>query len=154
MTTSAAPRWALSFADLCLVLLGFVLLMQAQRGNPAAVTAGIREAFGAPPLGGFDRIAAPLFEPGEAILRSPAHAELAAIGRRARSSGGTVHIESIGTDTGSLRFDGWEIAAARAAAAARAVREGGLAADRIDVSVAATRGRGQRLRITTGRARG
>lgn len=147
------PRWTMSFADLCLVLLAFLLLLQANRGNPAAVGAGIRAAFGAKPPVVQDRAAAPLFQSGEAVLLAPARAELTAIGRQAASTGAIVHVDSRGNDGNAQRFDGWELAAARAAAAARAIGAGGLDPARIDLRVDGTRdakpGQGQRLRITT-----
>ncbi|WP_419827974.1 OmpA family protein [Sphingomonas sp.] len=150
---AARARWTLSFADLCLVLLAFLLMLQANRASPQALGAGIRTAFGASPPLVSDRVAASLFEPGEAILRGDARADLVAIGRGAAAAHAVVTVESRGSDGASRRFDGWELAAARAAAVARAIAEGGLDPVRIDVSVAgmrdATRLRGQRLRITT-----
>lgn len=149
----ATPRWAMSFADLCLVLLAFLLLLQANRGNPAAVGAGIRAAFGAKAPSVQDRAAAPMFAAGEAILLASARAELRAIGRRAAGRGLGVHVESRGNDGGARRFDGWELAAARAAAVAREIAAGGVDASRVDLRVDGTRdakpGEGQRLRITT-----
>lgn len=145
-------RWALSFADLCLVLLGFLLLLQAHRGDPAALGAGLRAAFGAPPPRLIEEAAAPLFEPGEAVLLDPARQRFATLGREAADGGSLVHVDSIGTDADALRFDAWELSAARTAAIARAIQSGGLAAGRIDLAVAGTGpvavGRGQRVRVT------
>ncbi|USI73734.1 OmpA family protein [Sphingomonas morindae] len=148
---AATPRWALSFADLCLVLLGFLLLLQAQRGDPAA---SLRAAFGAPAPLADERAAAPLFQPGEALLLPPARAMLRAAGARAVTRGARMIVESRGRDGDARRFDGWELAAARAAAVARALSEGGLAADRIDLRVegtarAAARHGGQTIRLVT-----
>jgi hypothetical protein len=154
MNASASrARWTLSFADLCLVLLAFLLMLQANRANPQALGAGIRAAFGASPPLLSDRVAARMFEPGEAILRADARADLLARGRSAAATNADVTVESRGSDGAARRFDGWELAAARAAAVARAIAEGGLDPARIDVSVAgmrdAARLRGQRLRVTT-----
>ena len=147
------PRWAMSFADLCLVLLAFLLLLQANRGNPAAVGAGIRAAFGARDAAVADRPVAPMFAGGEAVLLPGARAELRAIGARAARAGAGVHVESLGSDGAAQRFDGWELSAARAAAVARAIAEGGLDAGRVDLRVAGTRddrpGERQHVRITT-----
>ena len=76
LTTGSAggSRWAMSFADLCLVLLGFLLLLQAHRGDPAALNAGIRAAFGSSAPKTYDETATSLFEPGEAILLPNANA--------------------------------------------------------------------------------
>lgn len=143
-------RWALSFADLCLLLVGFLLLVQAHRASPAAVVAGLRVGFGATPMTVVDRNAAALFEPGEAILTATARADLARIGAGARAA--RIVVESHGRDGGGRRFDGWELAAARTAAVSRAIAAGGLDPARIDLSVApaseAAAG-GQKLRITT-----
>jgi hypothetical protein len=154
--TTSNPRWAMSFADLCLVLLAFLLLLQANRGNPAAVGAGIRAAFGAQQAatpGVADRPVAPMFEGGEAVLLAPARAELQAIGKSAAVAGASVKVESLGSDGTTRRFDGWELSAARAAAVARAIAEGGLDADKVDLRVAGTRdakpGERQHVRITT-----
>lgn len=155
-STGSNGRWALSFADLCLVLLGFLLLLQAHKGDPAALGAGIRAAFGSAAPRSFAEPAAPLFEPGEAILSAAARARFQAIGRSAAMSGAVVDIESLGTDTGGRRFDAWELAAARAAAVARAVQEGGLAPGRIDLAVEGTgpaaKLKTQTLRVTVASA--
>jgi hypothetical protein len=144
-------RWALSFADLCLVLLAFLLLLQAHRGDAGAVSSSVRAAFGAPMPRQVEEAAAPLFEPGEAILRDPARARFADIGRTAAGEGASVRIESRGSDDGARRFDSWELAAARAASLARAIQEGGLDPRRIDLAIDGTRtdraAQGQRLRI-------
>lgn len=150
---AAAPvpaRWALSFADLCLVLLAFMLLLQAHRGDSDAVSSSVRAAFGTPAPAPRDEIAGVLFQSGEAILRPAARARFAAIGRSAAGRGAGVRIESLGSDAGARRFDAWELAAARAASLARAIQEGGLDPRRIDLAIDGTRvahGRGQRLRI-------
>lgn len=146
-------RWALSFADLCLVLLGFLLLLQAHKGDPAALGAGMRAAFGSTAPRSLDEAAAPLFDPGEAVLHADARAHFIALGREAAGQGGIVHIESVGTDDGARRFDAWELAAARAASIARAVQQGGLDAARIDLSIEGTgpasAGKGQYVRVTS-----
>jgi len=59
----------------------------------------------------------------------------AARDRHAALGGGHVRIESIGTDRNTSRFDGWELAAARAAAVARAIQAGGLSEQRIMISI-------------------
>ncbi len=145
-------RWAMSFADLCLVLLGFLLLLQAHRGDPAALNAGIRAAFGASAPVTFDEVAAASFEQGEAILIPAARARYNAAGHQAAGHGSLVHIESVGTDAAGQRFDAWELAAARAAAIARAVAEGGLDPRRIDLSIEGTgpavKQAGQHVKIT------
>ena len=150
-TFPGGARWALSFADLCLLLLGFLLLLQAHKGDPAALRAGLRSAFGAPAQASFDTATAPIFEPGEAILLPDARAHYVALGRQAAGHGAIVHVESLGTDAAGQRLDAWELAAARAAAISRAIVSGGVDAKRIDLTIDGTgpaAGRGQHVRVT------
>lgn len=150
--STGGARWALSFADLCLVLLGFLLLLQAHRGDPAALNAGLRAAFGASAPKTYDETASRLFEPGEAILLPAARMHFHGIGRDAAGQGAIVHVESMGTDAAARRFDAWELAAARAAAIARAVSEGGLDAAKVDLAIDGTgpaaKQAGQHVRVT------
>jgi hypothetical protein len=151
-TSPNGARWATSFADLCLVLLALLLLLQAHRGDPALLGASIRSAFGAPSMPSLDEQAAPLFQPGEAVLLDDARAHFTALGREAASGHYLVHVESVGTDGHAQRFDAWELAAARTASIARAIQSGGLEAGRIDLSIDGTgpvaAGRGQHVRVT------
>jgi flagellar motor protein MotB len=130
------PRWAVSFADLLLLLLGcFVLLhaMEAQRPKAAAgLPATARDQPAAAPARSFS--AAEVFQPGEALLTAEARAALRAEG--ARLSGHPVRIFSTGTGETGGRLDRFELAAARAAAIGRALREGGLGEGQIAIAMA------------------
>jgi flagellar motor protein MotB len=131
MTTVPVPRWAVSFADLFLLLLGcFVLLhaMEAAR-PPAGAGAAVARA-----AGGYR--AADLFQPGEAVLKPEARSRLQAEGRRL--AGHEVRIVSAGTAEAGGRLDRFELSAARAAAVGRALQEGGVR-DR-DVAIAMAEG--------------
>jgi hypothetical protein len=146
----SGSRWALSFADLSLVLLAFLLLLQAHKGDAGAVSSSVRAAFGAPAPRLQEEAAAGLFEPGEAILQPAARARFVAIGRSAAAVRAAVRVESLGSDAGARRFDAWELAAARTASLARAIQEGGLDPARIDLAIDGTRtatAHGQRLRV-------
>lgn len=129
MTPVRAPRWALSFADLCLLLLGFFVILQAQRSSPERVTTGLRAAFGekgaTPPIRA-DYHAAALFQRGEAVLLPVHEARLRALGRQVAARGGAIRIDSTGADGDGPRFEAWELGAARVAAVARAVGAGGV----------------------------
>ena len=141
------PRWAVSFGDLLLLLLGcFVLLhaMEAQRSTAAApVAAG---AAIATPVRSFN--AAEVFQPGEALLTPEARAALHAEG--ARLAGHAVRIQSNGTGEEGGRLDRFELAAARAAAVGRALREGGLGEGQIAITMGEGRapGAGQTIAIS------
>lgn len=125
-------RWALSFADLTLLLLGFFVLLQAQGSGGWAMTDGVRAALGEAPLArSLDLAAADLFEPGEAVLRPAARRRLAAFGGR----GGGMTVTSIGRGVAARRFDAWELAAARTAAVARGIAAGGMAEDRVAIEI-------------------
>lgn len=153
MSTAGYPRWAISLADLTLLLLGFSVLLyastngaghQAGKMNPAVQSASSILFRGA---------AAPLFAGGEARLTPRARARLKIVGNRAAGRKTRVQILSSGSAPGSARFDRWELAAARTAAVARALNEGGLAEDRIDLVIpplpAEAGGDGQRIEIRT-----
>ena len=136
MRAAPVPRWAVSLADLALLLLGFFILLHASTIDKSRVADSIHAAFGdeAPRASlRFEASAARLFEPGEARLTARAREQLQAIGADAAKSSQRVAIESSGKDEATSRFDAWELAAARVAAAARAVEEGGLAEPRIDI---------------------
>jgi hypothetical protein len=132
VTATGMPRWAISFADLALLLLGMVVLIQLQSPQSADAAAA---AVPAPLL--LERSARDLFEAGEARLRPRARAELATLGASLVAGGGRIIVASAGEAEGAARFDRWELAAARGAATARAIASGGLSADRIDMVVPA-----------------
>lgn len=141
----AVPRWAISFADLSLLLLGFFVMLQA--GSAQQVAAGARAAFSSEPLHGplLDMRATDLFEAGEARLTP---AGLIQVGSIAVRASGQLVIESEGRDVGTTRFDGWELSAARAAALARALKEAGIAEERVTIRLGGSVSqvaRGQRL---------
>lgn len=126
------PRWAVSFADMLLLLLGcFVLLhaMEAQRSTAAAPVAS--GAAATTPVRAFN--AAEVFQPGEALLTPEAREALRAEG--AHLAGHAVRIQSNGTGEDGGRLDRFELAAARAAAVGRALREGGLGEGQIAIAM-------------------
>jgi hypothetical protein len=129
-------RWALSFADLCLLLLGFFVLLQAHSKRDSAL-AGINAYFrdggtGARAIDA-DIPATMLFVPNEAMLTPAGRARLGSIARDVLESGGVLRISSQGTDPGTARFDGWDLASARLGAVARALIQAGFPADRVRI---------------------
>ena len=148
MNPPRAPAWAVSLADLALLLLAFFVFIQAS--EPAELAASARAAFPDSPAPSalFDGAAAPLFERGEARLKPEGQRRLQRLGASAAALGTAVRIESRGRDQGASRFDAWELASARAAAAARALQAGGLPGSRIDIVLTASSDEeGQRLTI-------
>jgi flagellar motor protein MotB len=134
MNRLPVPRWAVSFADLVLLLLGcFVLLhaMETSRPGPGAAPVAARAQAAAAPVRAFT--ASEVFQPGEALLTPEARAALRAEG--ARLAGHPVRILSSGTGEEGGRLDRFELAAARAAAIGRALREGGLAEGDIAITM-------------------
>lgn len=124
-------RWALSFADLTLLLLGFFVLLHASNGRQQEVVSGVAEQFGAPAARNEKLIARDLFQPGEAMLTQAGEMRLSAVAGPYRSSGKSIEIRSIGLDPATNRFDNWDLAAARLGAVARALTAQGIARDRI-----------------------
>lgn len=156
MKREISQRWVLSFADLALLLLAFFVLMQAQAADRLKLAAGIRDAFGGGgadvPNGNVEGFAAAaMFQNGEAILKPDALQRLKAIGAAASRAGGRVIVASQGRDGQSARLDSWELAAARATAAARAIRSGGLPDAMIEITLPPMRAseppRGQRISV-------
>lgn len=144
------PRWAVSFADLVLLLLGcFVLLhaMEAARPKAAAGAPAVAASQPAPaPARAFN--ASEVFQSGEALLTPEAREALRAEG--ARLAGRPVRILSTGTGEEGGRLDRFELAAARTAAVGRALREGGLAEGDIAIAMgeSGTQGGGQTIAIS------
>jgi hypothetical protein len=129
-------RWALSFADLCLLLLGFFVLLQAHSKRDSAL-AGINAYFrdggtGARAIDA-DIPATMLFVANEAMLTPAGRVRIVSIAREALESGGVLRISSQGTDPGTARFDGWDLASARLGAVARALIQAGFPADRVRI---------------------
>lgn len=134
MIAHRRSRWALSFADISLLLLGFFILMQASTKGREAVVSGVGTYFGASPSRlRTDLPAAQLFEPGEAILTDAGTARLAAMARRAVANGQHLDLISRGRDRGARRFDAWDLAAARLGAVARALEQSGVAEDHLAI---------------------
>jgi flagellar motor protein MotB len=143
MTALPVPRWAVSFADLILLLLGcFVMLHAMEAARPKAAPS---PAAPVSELGARYRTA-DLFEPGEARLNAGAQERL----RAAADGLERIRIVSRGTGEGSDRLDRFELGAARAAAVARVLRAAGAAEVAIEMNDAAAAGGGQTIALTEG----
>lgn len=118
ITRSPAPRWAVSLADIGLLLLGsFAMLnaMAAERANGQSEGEAMLAQIPADEL----------FEPGEARLSAAGEARLRAI--TGKGSGHRLMLVSRGVGDATDRLDAFELAAARSAVVARALTSGAVA---------------------------
>jgi flagellar motor protein MotB len=132
---AARARWALSFADLSLLLLGFFVLLQAGQGTREEALAGLNSYFaGLQAPNQADLPADQLFASGEALLSPAGRNRLLAATRPFASGKGVIRIQSLGMAQGEHRFDAWDLSAARLGAVARALVSAGIAPDRIRIA--------------------
>ncbi|HUD93239.1 flagellar motor protein MotB [Sphingobium sp.] len=153
--TARRNRWAVSFADLLLLLLAFFVLLQASGSRRDVMLAQVSQQFGGRAMAqGMELRAADLFEPGEALLSAAGRARLAAVARDYVKRPGGVEIRSRGSDPSRQRFDQWDLAAARLGAIARALQGDGIAQDRLRLrgldQAEDKPGQGQMIRIAPG----
>jgi len=135
MTRANRARWALSFADLCLLLLGFFVLLQADQATRSRALTGIGTYFGAIEAPRQAELSAQaLFEPGEALLSEAGRAALLRAARPFAASSQVVQIQSIGLDRGQYRFDAWDLAAARLGSVARTLVAAGIPQDKLRIA--------------------
>ena len=145
-------RWAVSFADLLLLLLGFFILLQASGHKRDGMLAQVRQQFGGRTASSVvEWRAAALFLPDEALLSSQGRAAIARATAGLRSGGGRIHSSSPGPDPAQRRFDPWDLAAARLGAVARELKAQGLAEDRLRIrgldQMDGDTGKGQVIRV-------
>lgn len=145
-------RWAVSFADLLLLLLGFFILLQANGQKRDAMLAQVRQQFGGRAVAkDMELRAAVLFLPDEALLSDQGRAAISRVAAGLRSGKGGIDISSLGTDPARLRFDPWDLAAARLGAVSRELKAQGLADDRLRIrgldQLDGDTGKGQVIRI-------
>ncbi|MBN8818233.1 MAG: OmpA family protein [Sphingomonas sp.] len=134
MIRSNRARWALSFADLCLLLLGFFVLLQANQATRDKALAGLGTYFGAIEAPRqVDLTAGDIFEPGEALLNARGRAAVTKTAAAFASNNEIVQIQSIGIERGRYRFDAWDLAAARLGAIARALTAAGVPQARLRI---------------------
>lgn len=114
MIGGGSQRWAISLADLLMLLLGFFVLLDASKTARAAQVASVSAAVAGVAPKGLRVDAATLFADGEAMLTARAAARIGAI------HGDTLVRVAVDRHAQG-RYDGWDLAAARAAAIARAL---------------------------------
>lgn len=152
MSIERRARWAISFADLALLLLGFFVLLQVSGKRSDAVLSGVSRQFGGRPMADQTQEfkASELFEPGEAMLTPAGAARLAVAGKRFATQSTPIELASQGQDGTKQRFDAWDLSAARLGAVARALRAAGIADNRLVIrglDQSATDRPGQIIRI-------
>jgi flagellar motor protein MotB len=109
-----SQRWAISLADLLMLLLGFFVLLDASRAGRTAQVASVSAAVSGTPASGLRASATSLFAEGEAMLTREGLAHIRAI------KGDTLVRVAV-RQSARGRYDPWDLAAARAAAIARAL---------------------------------
>ncbi|MBB6123806.1 flagellar motor protein MotB [Sphingobium subterraneum] len=124
-------RWAISFADLALLLLGFFVLLHANAGRQQEIVGQIAREFGAPTAGSDVLRADALFAPGEAMIGPQGNGEIVKVAQKMRGSSDIVEIHSVGQGGTTLRFDSWDLSAARLGSVARALTHAGIEPRRI-----------------------
>jgi flagellar motor protein MotB len=114
MIGGGSQRWAISLADLLMLLLGFFVLLDASKTARAAQVASVSSAITDMPTQGLRADAATLFADGEAMLTPIGLSRIRAI------KGDTLVRVAVDRQAQG-RYDRWDLAAARAAAIARAL---------------------------------
>ncbi|QTD56490.1 hypothetical protein [Parasphingorhabdus cellanae] len=115
-----ANRWSLAFADLSLLMLGFVVLSFVRPENFADV-AEIKA-----PSKKFEWPTASLYESSEAMLTATGKEKAKAVAGSANERASRVILSITGSAAGSARLDAWELSAARMASFARALKAEGV----------------------------
>lgn len=135
MSRARRARWALSFADLSLLLLGFFVLLQANQSTRDEALTGLNAYFGglrAPQQ--VDLPADKLFASGEALLSQDGRAHILTAVGPFKDEKSLIRIQSLGLASGKHRFDAWDLSAARLGAVARALVDAGIAPDRVRIA--------------------
>ncbi len=149
--TARRNRWAVSFADLLLLLLGFFVLLQASGGKRDAMLANVAQQFGGRAIGQARELRADdLFASGEALLTPVGRRRIGQVAQGLRNGKSDIEVDSFGFEASSGRFDQWDLAAARLGAVARALRAEGVPQDRLKIrglDQAEKKGGGQVIRI-------
>ncbi|MFN3799621.1 MAG: flagellar motor protein MotB, partial [Sphingobium yanoikuyae] len=112
-TAARRNRWAVSFADLLMLLLGFFVLLQAtgSQRRDAMLAEVSRQFGGRPARTAIELRAAELFAPGEAMLTPQGQIRLRAAVRPYMQDDRMIELRSQGQDRARQRFDDWDLAA-------------------------------------------
>lgn len=125
MQLGRANRWSLAFADLSLLMLGFIALSFVHPvPAPDNQSAGDEEV--SPPSENFEWKTAILFEPGEAMLTTAGKEKAKQVAGMIKQRPVQISLSVAGRASASARLDQWELSAARMAAFARALKAAGV----------------------------
>jgi outer membrane protein OmpA-like peptidoglycan-associated protein len=119
------------------------VLLQASNARKHEVVNEIARQFGASADHSEQLRAKVLFQPNEAMLSPAGEQALRAIAAARLKSGEGIEIHSIGQDAAAMRYDGWDLAAARLGAVARALNHYGIAQSKISIKGLDTGQKGQ-----------
>ncbi len=120
MLVNRANRWCLAFADLSLLMLGFVVLSFSR---PSTVT---DVASIAAPSKKYEWPTASLFEPSEAMLTMTGKEKAKVVANSIDERSDRITLSINGDAQASARLDAWELSAARMASFARALKDNGV----------------------------
>lgn len=124
MQLARANRWSLAFADLSLLMLGFIVLSFVHPVPPADNQSADDEAVSLPSAS-FEWKASTLFEPREAMLTSAGKEKAKKVAGAIGARPAGINLSVTGSASASARLDQWELSAARMAAFARALKTAG-----------------------------
>lgn len=124
MQLARANRWSLAFADLSLLMLGFIVLSFVHP-VPAVDNQLADNEEVSPPSASFEWKASVLFEPREAMLTMMGKEKAKEVVRAIGARPAQISLSVTGSASASARLDQWELSAARMAAFARALKAAG-----------------------------
>lgn len=121
MTVKRTNRWSLAFADLSLLMMGFVVLSFVR---PETFTDAAEASI---PLEIFEWPTASLFESNEAMLSKSGRQRARSVALVVRERSARVELSISGHAPVSARLDQWELSSARMASFARGLKVEGVA---------------------------
>ncbi len=129
MRLTRNSRWSLAFADLSLLMLGFMALHNVREEDLMAVVEEV--SGGSEKDRQIEFAATELFEPEEAMISIGGRERLGQFANRFKNDR-RIGISIKGGQVGSKRLDGWELSAARLASVGRTLQNSGVNSDLID----------------------
>jgi hypothetical protein len=124
MQLTRSSRWSLAFADLSLLMLGFMVL-QALNTDVPSVSTPVQEK-NTNQREKFEWNAGDIFEEGEAMISEQGRARIIMLAEKLVGRNHSLAISIVGKGPASARLDSWEMSAARMASVGRALRAEGV----------------------------